>query len=258
MSLEGKVALVTGASRGIGRATAVRLARQGASVIVNYQSREDLAADVVQEIHEMDRPALAFQADVSDRGAVQSLFDRATRTLGPVDILVNNAGVLSKGDLESYDESEFDRMWQTNVKGVIYCTAAAAPAMKERGAGRIVNLSSIAALGTAFPGTTFYAATKAAVLILTRRFAYDLGPHGIRVNAVCPGFIATDLVLEGSDPEQVQRTLDSVSARAMLRRAGSPEDVAGIITFLVSDESAFMTGQVLTADGGRMDFLSRA
>jgi 3-oxoacyl-[acyl-carrier protein] reductase len=176
--------------------------------------------------------------------------------LGPPDILVNNAGLLIRGDLDTMNQTEFERMRRVNVDGLVAVTRAVAPGMKRRGWGRIVNLSSIAAHGTALAGTTFYAATKAAVITLTRRFAFELGPFGITVNAVAPGFILTDMVSAGRSPEEAERMKREMAERAMMRRIGTPEDIAHAVAFLVSEESGFLTAQVLTVDGGRMDYLA--
>jgi 3-oxoacyl-[acyl-carrier protein] reductase len=227
-------------------------------VAVNYHSRPAEAEAVVREICSAGGKAAAVRADVADKAAVASMVTEAVEQLGPIDILVNNAGLLHSGDLLNYEDTELDRMWQVNVKGVLQVTAAVAPAMMERRYGRVINLSSIAALGTAFRGTTLYAATKAAVLILTKRLALELGPSGITVNAVLPGFTLTEMVAGDKTPEQVHQMTERVAEKSMLRRAGQPEDIARVISFLASDESSFMTGQFLVADGGRMDFLTHA
>lgn len=255
---KGQVALVTGGSRGIGRATSLQLAREGATVVVNYHQRREAAQEVVSEIEAHGGSALALQADVSDRQAVQAMVDQAVQKVSAIDILVNNAGILLQGSLLDYKDEELERMWEINVKGVIHCSAAVAPLMIEKNFGRIINLSSIAALGTGFKGTSFYAATKGAVLILTRRFAYELGADGISVNAICPGYIATDMVLEGKTSEEIQVSLDQVAAKSMLGRAGRPQDIASVISFLASQEAGFVTGQTVTVDGGRMDFLTHS
>jgi 3-oxoacyl-[acyl-carrier protein] reductase len=256
--LQAKVAIVTGASRGIGRAIALRLAGEGAAVAVNYLSQSAAAHETVDHIRRSGGEAAAIQADVADRSAAERLAAQTVERFGRLDILVNNAGVMSRSDLLSYDASEFERLWRTNVEGVIHMAAAVVPSMKQQKSGSIVNLVSVAALGTAMPGTTFYAATKAAVAILTKRFALELGPLGITVNAVAPGFIATDMAFVGKTPEEVQRTLQAVSARSALGRTGLPENIASVVAFLVSPDAAFLTGQILTADGGRMDFLSHS
>lgn len=184
------------------------------------------------------------------------MIDRVTHAVGPVDILVNNAGVLHPSSLLEYQESEFDQMWKTNVKGLVQCSAAVAPGMIERGWGRIVNLSSNAAVGTSMPGTTLYAATKGAVLSLTKRMALELGPHGITVNAVLPGFTKTDMTLAAKDAAERTAIEEKIASMSMLRRVGEPEDIAAVAAFLCSDAAGFMTGQFLLADGGRMDYLA--
>jgi len=256
--LAGKVAIVTGASRGIGRALAIRLAREGAAVAVNYRSQAPAAEETVAEIKRHGSEALAIQADVADREAAARLAAQTLDRFGRIDVLVNNAGVLFRSDVLNFNSDEFQQMRNTNVGGVIHSVAAVLPAMKKQKSGSIVNLVSIAAIGTAMPGTTFYAATKAAVAILTKRFALELGPFGINVNAVAPGFIVTDMVKAGKTLEELERTLQSVAARTMLGRNGTPEDIASVVAFLASPDAAFLTGQILTADGGRMDFLSHS
>jgi 3-oxoacyl-[acyl-carrier protein] reductase len=171
--------------------------------------------------------------------------------LGDVDILVNNAGVSYPGDLADFDVDRVERMRRVNVDGLVSATRAVVDGMKARGFGRIVNVTSVAALGTAMTGTTFYAATKAAVVVLTRRFALELGPHGVTVNAVAPGFVLTDMAAAG----RTEADFAAVAAKAMVRRVGQPEDVANAVAFLASPESGFITAQVLTVDGGRMDYI---
>ena len=256
--LEGKVAIVTGASRGIGRAIALRLGREGAAVVVNYHSQSAAAEKTAREICAGGGEAIAVQADVGSREAAERLATQTLERFGRIDVLVNNAGVMYRSDISSYNAEETRRMWSANVEGVIHCVAAAVPSMKARKSGSIVNLVSIAALGTAMQGTTFYAATKAAVVILTKRFALELGPLGITVNAVAPGFILTDMVSAGKTPEELRQLLDAVAARSVLGRTGTPDDVASVAAFLASPDAAFMTGQILTVDGGRMDFLTHS
>jgi 3-oxoacyl-[acyl-carrier protein] reductase len=255
MSLSGQAALVTGASRGLGRAIARRLAREGAAVCINYVSRSGEADNVVQEIHAAGGRATAVRADIGDPAQVQEMMDRAGRELGPLSILVNNAGVAVRGTLETFNPTDLERMRRTNVDGLIQVTRAAIAGMQERRYGRIVNLTSIAAHGTTLPGSTFYAATKAAVSTLTRRFAMELGPHGITVNAVAPGFILTDMVKEGRTQQEYEQLLKSIAERSMVGRVGDPEDIAHAVAFLVAPESGFITAQVITVDGGRMDYI---
>ena len=255
--VDGKVALVTGASRGVGRATALRLAREGAAVVVNYAQREKDARQVVDEVRAGGGEAFAAGADVGREAAVRSMVEQAVRRFGRIDILVNNAGISHPGNLLTLDEAALDEMIAVNLKGVIHCGRAVTPGMIERRCGRIVNIASIAGFGTALADTTPYAATKAAVITLTKRFALELGPHGITVNAISPGFIRTDMAtaMAGGDTEAM---LDAVARKAMLRRVGLPEDIAYAVLFLASDEASFISAQVLTVDGGRMDFLSHS
>ncbi len=255
MNLKGKTALVTGASRGLGLAIARRLAAEGAVLALNYVRSSAEAESLATEIRSGGGRALPVCADIADAAQVRSMIEHAERELGPVDILINNAGVLLRGDLGDFDFAQMEAMRRVNVDGLVQATRAVVDGMKRRGFGRIVNLTSIAAHGTAMAGTTFYAATKAAVSLLTRRFAMELGPHGITVNAVAPGFILTDMVLRGRTAEEARAMQENLAAKAMMRRVGRPEDVANAVAFLVSPESGFITAQILTVDGGRMDYI---
>jgi NAD(P)-dependent dehydrogenase (short-subunit alcohol dehydrogenase family) len=254
--LSGQTALVTGASRGLGRAIARRLAREGAAVCCNYLSRSAEAEALVNEIRAAGGHAIAVGADIGDPDQVRAMIERSVRELGPVSVLVNNAGLLLRGTLDSFDPAALERMRRTNVDGLIHVTRAAAPGMKEGGYGRIVNLSSIAGHGTSLPGNAFYAATKAAVSVLTRRFAMELGPYGITVNAVAPGFIPTEMAKVGRTEEQYRDIVKQISDRSMVGRPGKPEEIAHAVAFLAAPESGFITAQVLTVDGGRMDYIS--
>ncbi len=255
MKLEGKTALVTGGSRGIGRAIALRLARDGAAVGINYRERAVGAESLTAEIRSAGGKALPLGAHIGDAGAVRAMVEKVEREFGAIDILVNNAGVFRRGDLADFDYTQMEGMRHTNVDGLVNVTRAVVLGMQARHFGRIVNLTSIAAHGTAMAGTTFYAATKAAVSVLTRRFAMELGPHGITVNAVAPGFIATEMVTEGRTREQIAAVTEQIAAKAMVRRVGTAEDIANAVAFLVSPESGFVTAQILTVDGGRMDYI---
>ena len=251
MILSGKIAVVTGASRGLGRAIAYRLAQEGAAVAINYSQHREGADSLAFEIRNIGGTAMTYQCDVANADQVRAMVDSISAELGPVEILVNNAAVLYRADLEQYDQPRFEEMRRVNVGGIINTTAAVAESMKHRRFGRIINLTSIAAHGTSLPGTTFYAATKAAVILLTRRFAMDLGPFGITVNAIAPGFIQTDMTAD-----RVEEIVDRVVAVTMVRRVGKPEDIANAIAFLSSPESGFITAQTLTVDGGRMDYIA--
>jgi 3-oxoacyl-[acyl-carrier protein] reductase len=255
VSWSGQTALVTGASRGLGRAIARRLARHGAAVCVNYVARCVEADALVNEIRAAGGRAISVRADVGDPTQVEKMMGVIQAELGPVSILVNNAGVIYRATLETFEPARMERMRRTNVDGLIHVTRAAMPSMKERRYGRIINLGSIAGHGTSLPGSAFYAATKAAVAALTRRFAMELGPYGITVNAVAPGFIQTEMVKEGRTEEEHTRLMQSIQRRSMLGRVGNPEDIAHVVAFLAAPESGFITAQVITADGGRMDYI---
>lgn len=258
MKLAGQTALVTGASRGLGRAIAARLAAEGAAVGVNYRTRADEATSLVQEIEAAGGRAFAVCADVGDPALIEPLFAAVEKELGPISVLVNNAGLAYRAMLDEFDGAQMERMRRTNVDGLIQVTRIGAKGMRERGYGRIVNMSSIAGHGTALPGNAFYAATKAAVSMLTKRFAMELGPFGITVNAVAPGFILTDLVKEGRTEEVFAATVKRLSEVSMVRRTGVPEDIANAVAFLAAKEASFITAQVLTVDGGRMDYIGHA
>ena len=256
MAWRDQVALVTGGARGIGRATARQLAQHGAAVCVNYTAHAAAADELVAEITGAGGHAIAAAADVADATAVAAMVARTEKELGPVTILVNNAGVAWRGTLDDYDAEQVARMRRVNVEGVIHATRAVAGGMRQRRYGRIVNVSSIAALGTGLPGNAFYAATKAEVAILTKRFAMELGPHNITVNAVAPGFVRTDLTQGGRGADDWQATAQRFAAKTMLGRIGEPDDIANAIAFLAAPDSGFITAQLLTVDGGRMDYIA--
>jgi NAD(P)-dependent dehydrogenase (short-subunit alcohol dehydrogenase family) len=233
MEWRNQVAVVTGGARGIGRATARLLAQSSAAVCVNYAVHADAAEAVVAEIATAGGRAIAMAADVADSAAVEAMVARTEAELGPVTILVNNAGVSWQGTLDTYDPEQVARMRQVNVDGVIHATRAVMGSMRARRYGRIVNL---AAIGTALSGNAFYAETKAEVVILTRRFAMELGSHGITVNAVAPGFVRTDMTQRGRGAADWPGTEERFAARAMMARIGEPEDIAHAVVFLASPE----------------------
>jgi 3-oxoacyl-[acyl-carrier protein] reductase len=257
---KGRVAIVTGGSRGIGRATALAYGREGAKVVVNYNRQKAYAEEVVAEIEKLGSSALSYQADVADREAVEGMVEEAVRKFGGVNILVNNAGVaMGGGALLEFDEEEYDPMWRVNVKGVLHCIRAVSPHMMGKRYGKVVNIASVAGLGTALlPGNMLYASTKAAVIILTKRLALELGQYGINVNAIAPGLIRTDMSLTRRSAEEQAQRVKYFTEKSVLRRVGEPEDIANVAVFLASDESSFITGQVITVDGGRIDFITHS
>lgn len=253
-----QVAVVTGGARGIGRATSRLLAARGAAVVVNYAANADAAEAVVAEITAAGGRAIAVAADVSDAAAVEAMIARAAKEFGPVTVLVNNAGIAAPATLDTFDPEKFARMRAVNVDGVVNATRAVMASMRERRYGRIVNIASNAGIGSALPGTTFYAATKAAVMIFTRRFALELGRHGITVNAVAPGFTRTDMTQGGRGADDWAAVEKDLAGRAMTGRIGEPEDIANAVAFFAAPESGWVTAQVLTVDGGRMDYIGHA
>jgi NAD(P)-dependent dehydrogenase (short-subunit alcohol dehydrogenase family) len=252
-----QVALVTGGARGIGRAIARRLAREGASVCVNYLERADAAESLVADIRANGGRAIAVAADVADDAAVEGMVDRVIAEFGPVTVLVNNAGVSHQATLENYDSERLARMRQVNVDGVIHTTRAVMSGMRRQKSGRIVNITSIAAIGTALSGNAFYAATKAEVQVLTLRFALELGQFGITVNAVAPGLINTEMARKGFSDEEWQEEMKRVGERSMMGRVGEAEDIANAVAFFASPDSGWVTAQVMAVDGGRMDYIGR-
>jgi 3-oxoacyl-[acyl-carrier protein] reductase len=255
MTWQGQVALVTGASRGIGRATALHLARCGAAVAVNYAVSAAAAVAVVAEITASGGRAVAVGADVTEAAQVQAMVAQVAAALGPISILVNNAGLAHQATLDTFDPAALACMRRVNVDGPIAAIGAVMPAMRERRYGRIVNITSLAGIGTAMPGNAFYAGTKAELAILTRRFAMELGPFGITVNAVAPGFIGTEMARGNQGDAEWAEAEQRMSGRAMVGRIGMPEDVATAVVFLASPDAGFITAQQIVVDGGRMDYL---
>ena len=239
-----RVALVTGGSRGIGRAIAMNLASRGHAVAVNYSTREDAAAVVVEAIRVDGGSAEAFRADVSRSDEVVDLFDRVEKRFGRPEILINNAGITADRLLARLDEETWDRVININLKSVYLCSKAAMRGMLRARWGRIVSLSSVAGL-SGNPGQTNYAASKAGVIALSKSLSKEIGARGITVNVVAPGFIETDLTA-GLET----RVVEQVRSGTSLRRLGRPEEVASAVGYLASDEASYITGQVLVVDGG--------
>jgi 3-oxoacyl-[acyl-carrier protein] reductase len=244
MSLEGQVAIVTGGSRGLGRGIALELGKRGAKVVVNYNTSAAAANEVVQLIKDAGSDALAVQSDVGQYDAAQSLIKAAAQFGGRLDILVNNAGTTRDMLLALMPEDDWDTVITTNLKSAYNCSKAALKPMMRQTYGRIVNISSVAGL-VGNPGQTNYSASKAGMIGFTKALAREIGGRNITVNAVAPGFVPTDLT--SSLP---QNLLDEALKLTPLRRLGTIEDVAYAVAFLVSAEAAFITGQVLSVDGG--------
>jgi len=243
MSLQGKVALVTGASRGIGQAIALRLARDGAAVVVNYAGSEQQAQEVVAGIEKAGGQAVAAQADVSRVADVVRLFDAAFERFGRLDILVNNAGIILYKPVADVTEQEYDRLFAVNVKGTFFACQQAAKRMAD--GGRIINFSS-STTAMMLPRYGAYVATKGAVEQLTHILARELGPRQITVNVVSPGPTDTELFHAGKTPEQVQR----LAQAAAFGRLGRPEEIAEVVAFLASDAAGWVTGQNIRVNGG--------
>jgi 3-oxoacyl-(acyl-carrier-protein) reductase len=243
MNFNDKTALVTGSGSGIGRSIAMLLAEFGANVVVNDVSQEDADA-TAQEIEFLGRKSLSVTASVSNREEVQAMFDQIQSRFGGIDILVNNAGITRDGFLMKMSEDQWDQVMEVNLKGVFHCCQCAARMMSDKQYGKIVNIASASAqMGNI--GQVNYAASKGGVISVTKTLAKELAQFNINVNAVAPGFIETPMTAKVPD-----KVKDHLIRQIPLRRAGTPEDVARAVCFLASDEAAYITGQVLSCNGG--------
>lgn len=242
MRFTNKVAIVTGSGRGLGAATALRLAAEGAHVVVNDLNPEN-AQSIAAQVEKLGRKTLVSTHDVSRQSAAKALMDETKSNFGQIDVLVNNAGITRDSMLHKLTEEKFDEVIRVNVKGVFNCAQAAAAHMVEKKFGRIINLSSIAALGNI--GQTNYSASKAAVIGMTRTMALELAKFGITVNAIAPGFFES--ALTQAIPAEVK---EKFIQRIPLRRIGDPSEIASLVAFLASDEAAYFTGQTFFIDGG--------
>jgi len=245
MELEGKAAIVTGATRGIGRAIALDLAANGAHVALNYRKSADLAAELANAIRQMGRRALVVQADVASYDDAQAMAQQVLAEFGRLDILVNNAGMNWDGVVWKMSEEQWDRVIEVDLKGTFNYTRAVTPIFRDQGSGKIVNITSINGLRGKF-GQTNYSAAKAGIIGFTKACARELGRYSVNVNAVAPGLIETEMVKAA--PEQVR---ELALAEIVLGRLGLPEEVAYVVTFLCTEKARHLTGQVIQVDGGQ-------
>jgi len=239
MRLKDKVAIITGAAKGIGFATALRFSQEGAKVMI-----ADVNPDAVKAAVDLIPGSEAYVVNVTDRASIEAAVDQILQRHGRIDILINNAGITQDARLVKMTEAQFDTVIDVNLKGVFNCTQLVVPHMLEAGQGSVVNASSVVGIYGNF-GQTNYSATKFGVIGFTKTWARELGPKGIRVNAVCPGFIATEMVK--AMPENI---LQDIEKRSWLGRLGSPEEMANVYLFLASDEASYINGVALEASGG--------
>jgi 3-oxoacyl-[acyl-carrier protein] reductase len=244
MRLQGKVAIVTGGSRGIGRGIALAFAREGAKVAIVYRGNQEAADSLVQEVAQGSGTAKAYQADVADTASVESCVKKVEEELGAIDILVNNAGVIHDDLFVRLEPADWNKVIQTNLGGTYNFCHAVAFSMMRRRTGRIINISSVAAEHVN-PGQSNYAASKGAINSLTRALAVELAKRGVTVNAIAPGFIETDMSAAVRN-----KAGDTIKEMVPMKRIGTPEDIARVAVFLASADSSYITGQVLTVDGG--------
>ncbi len=246
MSLKGKTAIITGGSRGIGKACAIYLAKQGADIVFNYSNNSSMAEETADEIKNLGVKVQAVKADVKSSQDIDYLFNQALENFNSIDILVNNAGITRDTLLIRMKEEDWDAVLDINLKGVyLTCKAAAKHMMKKR-QGRIINISSVVGI-TGNPGQANYAASKAGIIGFSKSIAKELAPRGILVNVVAPGFIDTDMTSVLGE-----KVKDNILSQIPLGRYGSPEDVAKLVTFLASDDNQYITGQVINIDGGML------
>lgn len=247
MTEQAKIALVTGASRGIGRAIAIGMAKRGFDVAINdIERQKDALQEVAQEIEATGRRALTVYADVSNKADVEAMVKKTADAFGRIDAIVNNAGILIASDVEHLKEEHWDSVLDVNAKGTFLVVQAVLPYMKQQKYGRIVNIASIGGKHGA-PEQAHYSASKAAVMGFTRVLAQEVGTYGITANCICPGIILTDMGRVNLDDVAVRQSWQEKTA---MRRIGDPEDVVGPVAFLASDDAGFVTGQSLNVDGG--------
>lgn len=258
MRVQGRVAIVTGSGSGLGETMIKRLAEEGASVVVADVNQAGIDR-VVGELRAAGRTAMGYKVDVTNQAQLKELMKAVTDKFGRIDILVNNAGVVRHRPFLSMCDEDWDSVLGVCLKGVFYCVQAVAETMIGQKYGKIVNISSVqgngAAPGGAPAATSNYAAAKAGVIQLTKTLARELGPHGINVNSVAPGAVMTPGFLKSRPPDQIEGHMEARKKGNVLHRMGTPEDMANAVLFLASEESSFISGQILCVDGGRMDRL---
>ncbi|MGH4122801.1 MAG: 3-oxoacyl-[acyl-carrier-protein] reductase [Clostridium sp.] len=242
--LKGKTAVVTGASRGIGRAIALKLAKLGANIVVNYRNSVEAVQEVVKEIEDLGVKALAVQCDISSYSDVDYMMKKCIEQFGSLDILVNNAGITKDGLLMRMKEEDFDNVIDINLKGAFNCTKHVSAIMLKQRSGRIINISSVSGL-TGNAGQVNYSSAKAGILGMTKAVAREFASRGVTCNAVAPGYIQTDMT-DGLS----SKVKESILSTIPLKRLGMPEDVANAVAFLASEEASYITGQVINVDGG--------
>lgn len=243
MRLKDKVALITGSTRGIGRNTAERFLQEGAKVVITSRNK-DFIDETLNELKKYGDNVYGIKVDVTNAESVKSMFDETINVFGTIDILVNNAGITSDAQLHKMTEEQWDDVISVNLKGVFNCSKQVALLMRDKGCGKIINISSVVGLYGNF-GQLNYAATKSGIIGMTKTMAKELGRKNINVNAVCPGFIITDMTAKM--PKDI---LTMMKDKSPLKRLGNPIDVANACLFLASDEANFITGTVLSVDGG--------
>jgi len=253
--LKGRAAVVTGASRGIGKATALTFAREGANVVVNFQRNSEKAEEVAKRIREIGREALPIRADVSRINEVENMVKAALDKFGRIDILVNNAGITWRKGIQDTTEEEWDRVMAVNLRGAFNCIKAVSKQMIDQRYGKIINISSADGLGVANLRNAAYACSKAGVVQLAKSAALELGKYGINVNCVAPGVTDTDIIRVQRTEEEVKVLFEQVRRLTALERIADPQDVANTILFLASDESNQITAKVLLVDCGRFNFM---
>lgn len=256
MKLEKKVALVTGGGTGIGRAISLEFAGEGADVAISSRNIENLSK-VAKEIEEKGRCSLAVSADITIKDQVTAMVEKVIEAFGQIDILVNNSGTSRGMPIVDFTEEAWDVVMNTNMKGVMFCTQAVAKHMMKRKYGKIINISSTAALGQFSVGSSAYAASKFAVNGFTKASAFEFGPYGINVNAICPGRILTNIVYSNRTPEQIDEFKRVGIETSVLGRLGEVEDIAHLALFLASDDSSWITGEIIGSNGGRTNLMGR-